>query len=217
VGACKKGTRKCELVGEFLTWGPCLGSVAPTTEQCGDSEDSDCDGDANNGCLACDGVSPIWTDPFKDGSLRLKGTATAGLDAGPNSFSWMCVQDTARINVCKDTVIELAGGTPTIVGGGGIGAAGAFPVMITLKSQASDALWVLLDATAADITLLVDTPKAPVTVTSKGKHMVSFGGNVYGVVVVTEGSLTLLGINASGGGVSCKGGGGPLSPPGGCP
>jgi hypothetical protein len=218
VGICSLGEQSCVLDGEFLVWGPCAGWVGPEEELC-DTIDSDCDGDLEDAdCpLACDGVSPAFGDPFQDGSLRLKGKETAGFDAPLVKHSWICTQDTARINVCDSTTIELAGGAPTIVGGGGIGPLGAKDVHITVKSNASEPIWILLDASHAPITLELVTPLAPVTVTSKGPHMVFFGGTAGDINVQTEAGLTVSIPVFSTGNVEMTAGGGPLVAPGGCP
>lgn len=49
LGTCRTGEQECN--GEF--WGPCLGAVGPSTEQC-DGEDHDCDGIPNNPLGGCD-------------------------------------------------------------------------------------------------------------------------------------------------------------------
>lgn len=48
-GTCKQGKRFCSKQGQ---WGTCLGAVVPTTEECGDALDNDCDGQIDEGCKA---------------------------------------------------------------------------------------------------------------------------------------------------------------------
>lgn len=42
VGICMEGSRTCNAMGE---WGPCLGDVKPSIENCSTSKDENCDGD----------------------------------------------------------------------------------------------------------------------------------------------------------------------------
>jgi hypothetical protein len=46
VGVCQDGAQTCQSGA----WGPCTGSVVPTTEDCGDGLDNDCDGQTDEGC-----------------------------------------------------------------------------------------------------------------------------------------------------------------------
>jgi hypothetical protein len=59
VGACARGAQACESGGEFSAWGPCIGSVAPVAEACGNAVDDDCDGTADEGCEAPPPPPPI--------------------------------------------------------------------------------------------------------------------------------------------------------------
>jgi len=213
------GMQTCVTNGEFFTWGECEGWVPPQPEAC-DDIDSDCDGDLTDAdCpLACDGVSPAWTDPFLDGSLRLKGIETAGMDAPLNKHSWICAQDTARINLCDSTTIELTGGMPTIIGGNGMKPLANKHLHVIVKSIQTESIWMLLDLTQAPMTLELDTPLAFVTVTTKGNNELFFGGKVEGVKVVTGGPLTVsIPLSAGLQGAELTAGGGPLPAPGGCP
>ncbi len=247
VGACVFGKRVCMANGEFLSWGECEGWGSPGVEQCGDELDSDCDGDKNNGCFGCDGVSLLWSDPFKDGSLRLKKLETAAFDAGPQKHSWICSQDAGRINPCGDTVIQLSGGTPTVIGGGGIGPSSNTNPKIKVEGQLTDDIWMLVDCSYGPVAVELDVPNADVTITTKGGGDLLLGGNVRALTVVVKDDVVLqsplnaygpvlfwykdftIGPGANinigmGGGLTFQGSGGmagpspaPLDPPAGCP
>ncbi len=45
-GICRSGVQQCQQ-GQ---WGPCVGQVLPTKEDCSDLKDNDCDGNINFGC-----------------------------------------------------------------------------------------------------------------------------------------------------------------------
>jgi len=169
VGQCAAGVQICESNGEFLVWGPCLGSVQPTDELCDDGIDNNCDGEVDETCT-CDG-SPAYKDVHGDLSVRLKGSETLGLDKGPHVHAWACNEDEARINVCESTTLTLTGQFPTVIGGQGIGPIGSEPVTINIFSQSAAPIFILVDATAP-VTLNVVAPFAHVTVTSKGDHPV---------------------------------------------
>lgn len=49
VGRCRAGTERCAMDGS--AWGACTGAVLPTTEQCGNGIDDDCDGMSDEGCM----------------------------------------------------------------------------------------------------------------------------------------------------------------------
>jgi hypothetical protein len=198
VGACAYGKRACEQHGEFLAWGECVGWQAPAPERCGDAVDSDCDGDADNGCLACDGVSPVWLDPDKDGSLKLNGTETAALDAGPHTHSRICVDNQAHLNVCESTTVHLTGFGPTVIAGGGVGPAGSFPVTITIIGPLTSHAFILVDTSQAQVELDVDLPLAQVTVLGSGPFDLTFGGKVGSLALGSKSNLLTKAITASG-------------------
>ncbi|MCC6214370.1 MAG: hypothetical protein IT376_05845 [Polyangiaceae bacterium] len=50
-GACRDGVQACTLVGEFSTWGPCVGAVLPSGEVPGNAIDEDCDGEDPQPCV----------------------------------------------------------------------------------------------------------------------------------------------------------------------
>jgi hypothetical protein len=59
IGACVDGSQTCEGSGEFATWGPCEGGIAPNSEAC-DTQDNDCNGcvDDNPACCVVDLACP---------------------------------------------------------------------------------------------------------------------------------------------------------------
>ena len=149
VGTCVPGQRKCLSSGEFGNWGPCIGAVNPSAEVCGDELDTNCDGVVDDGCvaLACDGISPAFSNPYKDGSLRLTGNETAAFGAGTNEHSWICTNQASHIEICQDTTLVLKGGAPTVVGGLGIGPAQEKTVTIHVILESADPVWLEVDAT----------------------------------------------------------------------
>jgi hypothetical protein len=63
-GLCTLGMQTCEGAGEFGTWGVCVGSVMPIEEVCGNGQDDDCDGSADEGCVCDPGESrACYTGP----------------------------------------------------------------------------------------------------------------------------------------------------------
>lgn len=59
VGLCKTGLKTCSTAG--LDFGPCVGAITPTPENCATPQDEDCDGLAP----ACQGT-PLWSKRFGD-------------------------------------------------------------------------------------------------------------------------------------------------------
>ncbi len=159
------------------------------TEMTSDSSDT--------GELVCDGAV-LWDDPFVDGSLRLAGTEHYGFDAGPHEHSWICVEELARINVCENTIIELVDNVDTVIGGDGIGPLADEPVSITLETNHSINVHMLVDVTGPPVDVWIDAPNACVTVTSKGQSELGFGGTSSAVRVSTEGGLVLNGYTGTG-------------------
>jgi streptogramin lyase len=82
IGACVDGTQ--QKVGDY--WGPCVGSVGPTAELCGDSIDADCDGfgapgqEEDAGCCipagpeTCDGKDNDCDGLVDEGVMSACGT-----------------------------------------------------------------------------------------------------------------------------------------------
>lgn len=67
---CQAGKQLCQPDG--LGWGPCLGEIIRTAEQCGDKKDNDCDGQVDEGCSSLNTITPPGLDAFdvgKDGSI----------------------------------------------------------------------------------------------------------------------------------------------------
>jgi hypothetical protein len=61
-GICKAGSQVCNAQGTSL--GPCVGSVLPQGEICGDLLDNNCDGEVNEGCSCVPGsTTPCYTGP----------------------------------------------------------------------------------------------------------------------------------------------------------
>ncbi len=54
VGVCSSGTQNCE----GGVWGPCVGEVLPTTENCWDGDDNDCDASTDCDDTDCLGLLP---------------------------------------------------------------------------------------------------------------------------------------------------------------
>ena len=88
VGACKDGTQSCSGSGEFGTWGECKGAVTPTTEQCGNGVDDDCDGKVDcqdPDCPPCSVTfysDNTWTVPTGVTVVWLTGTGGGGGGGG---------------------------------------------------------------------------------------------------------------------------------------
>jgi hypothetical protein len=165
VGACTLGERRCEVDGEFLVWGECSGYGQPSSEQCGDDIDSDCDGKLDNDCpmLACDGVSFVWTDPDMDGSLRLTGKQTAGFGAADNHHSSICSLDETRITVCQNTTLLLTGDKPTVIAGVGIGPKDEKIVTLQIVTDSNRPIWIEPDTTHGPIQFDFLAPNAAIT------------------------------------------------------
>jgi len=143
------------------------------------------DGDA----LSCDGT-PAWDDPYGDGSLRL-GDRSLGLDAGPWPFSYICVHDQGRLNICEDTTIQLGSETNTVVGGLGMRNISGGPVRVVVSIDGPTESFLLVDLTDAPMRLILDAPDSCVVVAGIGQETLEFGGTATSVEVVTEGPLDI--------------------------
>jgi hypothetical protein len=92
VGACHDGMQSCQSAGEFSGWGDCSGATLPSTENCTNGVDDDCDGNAD--CKDSD----CAMDPMcgcQDGQTR------PCYDGPPQ---------TENIGLCKDGTQTCAGG-----------------------------------------------------------------------------------------------------------
>ncbi|TNE49591.1 MAG: hypothetical protein EP343_11060 [Deltaproteobacteria bacterium] len=69
-GICKAGRSKC-VNG---AWGPCIGQVLPSAEKCDDKADNNCNGQVDEGCVACkqDATRPCYSG--KAGCVKLSET-----------------------------------------------------------------------------------------------------------------------------------------------
>jgi hypothetical protein len=94
VGACKDGSQTCQKTGEFATWGPCTGSVTPTTEACTSTTDSNC-----NGKVGC-------ADP----TCANSPTCNTGCNNGDTRPCYDGPSGTENVGTCKDGTQTCANG-----------------------------------------------------------------------------------------------------------
>jgi hypothetical protein len=92
VGACKDGGQSCESAGEFSGWGACSGATLPSTENCSNGVDDDCDG--NTDCQDSDCAA--------DPSCGCNDGDTRPCYDGPPS--------TQNVGSCKNGTQTCAGG-----------------------------------------------------------------------------------------------------------
>ncbi len=76
-GSCQDGTQTCVQDGEFFAWGPCTGDVVPADEDCGGTQDLNCNGlvgCADSVCVGLPGCcTPNETRPCYDGPAGTDG------------------------------------------------------------------------------------------------------------------------------------------------
>jgi Putative metal-binding motif len=53
VGSCVDGQQTCVGTGEFREWGPCVGGIAPDSNEACDSQDNNCNGCVDDSALCC--------------------------------------------------------------------------------------------------------------------------------------------------------------------
>jgi hypothetical protein len=65
VGPCVWGSQTCEGTGEFGLWSACAGATLPAPDVCGNGQDEDCSGRADDGpdCCAIAGEGSCYTGP----------------------------------------------------------------------------------------------------------------------------------------------------------
>lgn len=65
VGPCAWGSQTCEGTGEFGLWSACSGATLPAPDVCGNGQDEDCSGRADDGpdCCAIAGEGSCYTGP----------------------------------------------------------------------------------------------------------------------------------------------------------
>lgn len=168
------------------------GTDTDTAEDTDDDTGGDTGGDTGEKqALSCDG-SPAWNDPYGDGSLRL-WDRSLGLDAGPWPFSYMCIQDKGRLNICEDTTIDLGHHADTVVGGLGMRNDSSGDVNVTITDDGPGNVFLLIDLHTAPLNLIFDAPDSCVTISGTGKNILSITGHVAALKVYTEGDLHLNG------------------------
>ena len=78
VGACRDGSRLC--LGDGSGFGSCFGDRTPTSEQCGTSEDEDCDGTPGNSDEDCVCIPGTWERCYTGPTATLDvGSCSAGV------------------------------------------------------------------------------------------------------------------------------------------
>lgn len=120
VGSCHAGVAMCQPTGTAL--GPCVGEVAPASENCATPEDEDCDG--NPGCpppALCsrrfggagnDGVRGVVLDP--QGNIILAGGFNTEIDfgGGPLTRDGLSPSYVAKLDPnCNHIWSKMLGGT----------------------------------------------------------------------------------------------------------
>jgi hypothetical protein len=92
VGACGDGMQSCQSAGEFSGWGACTGAALPSTENCTNGVDDDCDGNAD--CKDAD----CAMDP------------SCGCNDGDTRPCWDGPPSAENVGACKDGTQTCAGG-----------------------------------------------------------------------------------------------------------
>jgi putative metal-binding protein len=104
VGACKAGSQVCD--GQGTSLGPCVGTVLPLMEVCGDQLDNNCDGQVNEGCNCTPGsTTPCYTGPAGTQGV---GPCQGGVQTcNPSGYGYSaCVGETLPQTETCNTVVD---------------------------------------------------------------------------------------------------------------
>lgn len=99
VGVCHAGTRICDVEG---TWGPCMGQVVPSNEDCQTAADEDCDGNTP----ACAGPFALTYDGF---------SAVAGIAVAPSGEIFIAGQFDDTIDFGNGATLSDVGAADTFI------------------------------------------------------------------------------------------------------
>ncbi|APR88018.1 Hypothetical protein A7982_13367 [Minicystis rosea] len=116
IGICKGGMHTCNATG--IGYGPCVGQIIPKTESCNTTDDDDCNGLVNDGCI-CTPLekAPCYTGPVgTEGVGSCKG-GTKTCDLTGKAYG-SCVDETKpRVDNCASAADEDCDGqTPPCTG-----------------------------------------------------------------------------------------------------
>lgn len=174
--------------GETSTMSGADTTSADTTsaETTSEVTDATTDTTATTGADECPGDA--FTDPHGDGSLRLAGDDVFVLGPGPYDFSWICVQDNARLLVCDETTVTLAGGNVSVIGGGGLGPALDNDITVNLNlTPGIEDTYLYFDATSQAITVWFMAMGANLTYALTGTSGVTLNGGRFDMVTYQGG------------------------------
>jgi hypothetical protein len=149
---------------------------------------------------ACDG-SPAYTDPQGDRGLRLFNDEALGLPAEQQQFSFACLLDRSRLNMCEDSAsLMFTGVRDTVIGGSGVIPPSDFslePARVQLVAPETLFVFVTVDTSRRNVELSVEAPKADIVISSLGVGLVSVRAIGFTVGVYADGDVDLLQVDAA--------------------